>query len=71
VIYVFRNHHPATRQEVILKGIDPNRNYHLINHDRREEMNLTGKQMMNSGIPVVLPEANSTELILYSPVPDR
>lgn len=71
VLYAFRNHHPAPRQEVILKGIDPNQNYRVTYHDRQEEKNLAGKQMMTSGIPVVLPEENSTELILFSSAPFR
>lgn len=65
-LYVFRNQHPVARQEVILKGIDPNRDYRVTYHDRQEEKVFTGKRLTTSGIPVTLPDKNSTELILFS-----
>jgi len=65
-LYVFRNHHPDSRQEVILKGIDPSRDYQVTYHDRHEVKTFAGRQLITSGIPVSLPEKNSTELILFS-----
>jgi hypothetical protein len=65
-LYVFRNQHPVARQEVTLKGIDPNRNYRVTYQDQQEEKISAGRLLMSSGIPVSLHEKNSTELILFS-----
>jgi hypothetical protein len=49
-----------------LKGIDPDRHYRVTYHDRHEERSYPGKQLMTSGLPVELPEENSTELVRFS-----
>jgi hypothetical protein len=70
-LYVFRNNHPSKRQNIILKGIDPARNYLVTYHDRQTAGKFPGNQLVTSGIPVELPEENSTELILFSSAPAR
>jgi hypothetical protein len=65
VVFAFRGSgNDESEHRFLLAGLDPHQHYHLHFEDGTSpDAQLTGKQLMTTGLPVVLSQALSSELI--------
>ncbi len=60
-----REHCMYTAAELKLRGLDPNATYVLKNYDTKGEKRASGKHLMETGIPVAIPERPGAATIRY------
>lgn len=63
-LYVWRPESPDARQTVLLKGLDPDRNYWLWSEDGSLALGLrSGHALMNDGVTLELPDTYTSDLV--------
>lgn len=63
---VFRRPDAPAKTHLRLKGLDADTTYHLWLEDRSTHYEMTGKELMTSGIDVIIPAARSSDILHIS-----
>jgi hypothetical protein len=66
IVFVFRNDHRETSRAFVLRGLDPARQYRVETVDAGETRVVAGRDLMNTGLEVAIPERNRSELVLLT-----